>query len=87
MSNGSLLMVQHENLFAAISVLHYETYKDKRALLENLASNDDLQCITTKQDGTVKHSGKALQNFGDNQQPALSDYADGVDTMQFLSGL
>lgn len=87
MSNGSLLIVQNESPFAAISVLHYEFYKDKKQLIETLVANDDLQCITTKQEDAAKYSGKAVQNFGDNQQPALSDYADGVDTMQFLTGL
>jgi len=87
MTNGSILLVPGESPFAAISVLHYETYKDKKELLENLASNDDLQCITTKQDEAATLSGKAIQGFGDNQQPTLYDYADGVDTMQFLTNL
>ncbi|KAA5533112.1 acyl-CoA reductase [Taibaiella lutea] len=87
MTNGSVLLVPGEGPFAAISVLHYEVYKDKAALLKNLVSNDDLQCITTKQEDAMKFSGKAIQGFGDNQQPALADYADGVDTMEFLTSL
>ena len=39
---------------------------------------DSLQCI----------AGKNLQNgeiaFGQTQKPAINDYADGVDTMEFL---
>jgi hypothetical protein len=87
MTNDSVLLVPGESPFAAISVLHYEVYKDKKALLENLVLNDDLQCITTKQDEAFKNSNKTIQGFGDNQQPALSDYADGVDTMEFLTSL
>lgn len=87
MTNGSVLLVPGESPFAAISVLHYEVYNDKSALLKTLVSNDDLQCITTKQEDATAHSNKAIQGFGDNQQPALDDYADGVDTMEFLTGL
>ena len=85
MTNSSVLLVPGESPFAAISVLHYEVYKDKTAMLETLVSNNDLQCITTKQAETF--SNKAIQNFGANQQPTLSDYADGVDTMEFLTSL
>ena len=31
--------------------------------------------------------GHNLINFGEAQSPKLSDYADGVDTMSFLTGL
>ncbi len=85
MTNGSLLLVPSESPFAAISVLHYEYYQDKEALLQTLSQDDRLQCITMKehvQAGTV-----ATKAFGENQVPALEDYADGIDTMAFLADL
>lgn len=85
MSNGSLLLVPSETPFAAISVLHYAFYKDKPALLDQLAADDRIQCITTK--GTSEVSSSMIRPFGANQQPGLFDYADGIDTMAFLLSL
>lgn len=77
MSNESLLMVENELPFAAVSVLHYRYYTDKRALKAALEKDENIQSII----------GYDCTPFGTGQQPALSDYADGVDTMKFLCGL
>jgi hypothetical protein len=45
--------------------------------MKALQNNDDVQCVVSKE-----HIP-----FGKSQQPSLSDYADGVDTMSFLLGL
>lgn len=87
MTNDSLLVVPAESPFAAISVLHYETYTDKGQLLEWLTQNDSLQCITTHIPVSAENTSAAIKSFGQNQSPALSDYADGVDTMKFLESL
>jgi len=87
MSNDSILLAPHESPFAAISVLHYEVYNDKNALLEKLKNNQDLQCITIKSSQGETAQTVAVKAFGENQIPKLNDYADSVDTMQFLSGL
>ncbi len=94
MTNGSVLMAPAESPFAAISILHYEYYSDKDALLRTLSSDDRLQCITMKQvaplhrEEPAAHSGNTqTQAFGNNQAPGLMDYADGVDTMSFLTSL
>ncbi len=86
MSSGQhILMVPGESPYAAIGVLHYAFYTDKAALLEQLTTDDRLQCITTRAVYAQEHPG--LQAFGANQAPALDDYADGVDTMAFLAAL
>lgn len=77
LSNDSLLLVENALPFSAVSVLHYRRYDDKNALLQELSSSEDIQCI-------VGHGQTA---FGAAQSPSLSDYADGVDTMAFLAGL
>src|SRR6185437_1741527 len=77
MSNESLLMVENELPFSAVSVLHYRYYDDKTKLVEQLKNNEDIQAII----------GDDFVPFGQSQQPSLSDYADGVDTMAFLCGL
>ncbi len=77
MSNESLLMVENELPFSAVSVLHYRYYDDKQQLINGLTKSDDIQAII----------GKGFIPFGDSQKPALSEYADGVDTMEFLCSL
>ena len=59
-----------------ISQLNYEYYADVENLRQNLPVNA-LQCVI----------GKGFTAFGKSQQPSLADYADGVDTLQFLSTL
>jgi len=77
MSNESLLMVENELPFSAVSVLHYRFYDDKKALMAELSSNTDIQAIV----------GHGAIPFGGAQTPSLTDYADGVDTLKFLTGL
>ncbi len=74
MTNESTLLIENTEIFSAISQLNYCFYKDAGAVMALLAGNKDVQCI-------VGHGNVA---FGQAQQPGLFDYADGVDTMQFL---
>ncbi len=77
MSNESLLMVENEMPFSAVSVLHYKFYDDKMELIDSLFKCEEIQAII----------GHGFIPFGDSQKPALSDYADGVDTMAFLCSM
>jgi len=77
MSNESLLMVENDLPFSAVSVLHYKYYDNKETLVKQLQASEDIQAII----------GRGLIPFGDSQKPALSEYADGMDTMAFLCGL
>lgn len=73
----NIILQEAASIFSPISVLHYGYYTDAGALAEELKANNDLQCIV----------GHGFIPFGMAQQPTLSDYADGVDTMQFLTSL
>jgi len=84
MSNGNLLMVAAESPYAPISVLHYGYYQDKDQLLKSLNEDDQIQCIEVK---APEAAIKKAVSIGASQQPALDDYADGVDTMAFLAAL
>ncbi|PWV57124.1 acyl-CoA reductase [Chitinophaga sp. S165] len=77
MANDNIILQESASIFSPISVLHYSHYKDAGELAAELNTNNDLQCIV----------GHGFTPFGMAQQPSLSDYADGVDTMQFLTGL
>jgi len=74
MSNESILLVEEKSFFSPISQLNYEHYTDEKKLAASLAGNEDLQCIV----------GKNHLPFGAAQSPSIDDFADGVDTMDFL---
>ena len=83
--NGFLLLKEDERLASPLAVLYCGYYQDIATAESLLASQkDNIQCIIT-----AAHLNVAMQvvNFGAGQQPALWDYADGVDTMGFLSAL
>ncbi|HEY5369100.1 MAG TPA: acyl-CoA reductase [Hanamia sp.] len=77
MANESLILVENEVVFSPVSELHYSFYKNKNEVLQELRNDANIQCI----------AGEDNIPFGKTQQPGLFDYADGVDTMQFLLGL
>lgn len=77
MTNESVVLAENESIFSPVSQVNYEYYDDKVALSEALQQNLDIQCIV----------GKGFIDFGKAQQPSLTDYADGVDTMAFLVAL
>ncbi|MEO6638241.1 MAG: acyl-CoA reductase [Ginsengibacter sp.] len=77
MSNESIVLVENENIFSGVSQLHYSFYKNIDEVITQLKTNNNLQCIV----------GESGIPFGSAQQPGLKDYADGIDTMQFLLSL
>lgn len=73
-----LLVRESEDLVSPISVLYYQEYEDERELKSVLKEYEDkIQCVV----------GTNHIPFGQAQRPEVSDYADGVDTMAFLTGL
>lgn len=83
LDNGFLLFRETKDLVSPISVLFVERYKSEAQLSLNLAAQQDkIQCIVS-QNGTYAGS----LPFGQAQQPELWDYADGIDTLDFLSSL
>ncbi|GAA4324689.1 acyl-CoA reductase [Flaviaesturariibacter amylovorans] len=77
MSNDVVLLVEHESPFAPISQVHYQFYEDRATAVAELEGRSDIQCLV----------GRGLLPFGEAQMPAADTYADGVDTLQFLSSL
>ncbi|MDE1191493.1 MAG: acyl-CoA reductase [Arachidicoccus sp.] len=73
MNSGAVIFTENESLFSPISVVNYSFYNDENELL-SLKENDDVQCLV----------GNGYVTFGETQEPLLDDYADGIDTMQFL---
>ena len=78
LENGFLLTRESDFLHTPVAQLHYSFYPSKEALEARLAEwNDKLQCIV----------GHVYLPFGSAQTPELWDYADGVNTLQFLKNL
>ena len=81
MSNGHLLLIEDNAIYAPISVVNYQYYEDSKPLLTELNNDDRVQCISSH---ITESSIPKLVALGCNQRPSLMDYADGVDTMKFL---
>ena len=80
LDNGFLILKEDENFGSPIASIFYETYSDEKELNETLAKNaENIQCIVKKD------SSKHEVTFGRTQKPELWDYADNVDTIEFLS--
>ena len=81
--NGFVLARKQAAFSSPVAVLHYETYDQLDDLKRSLDDErDHLQCIVSGRPDI--HSSIP---FGTSQLPELWEYADGVDTMQFLLGL
>jgi len=81
--NDFILLKEDEGLNSPISVLFYQYYTDKdnlKLLIDN--HQDEIQIIVSE-DKNIKNS----IDFGKTQFPELWDYADGIDTIQFLLNL
>jgi len=74
MDSGGVLMSENPSPFAAISQIHYQQYKLGAMPKLNM---DEIQCVV----------GKNQLPFGSLQKPLLAQYADGVDSLAFLSDL
>ena len=81
LENGFLILKEDKSHASPIASLFYEYYDDLDSLQQKLIDDkEQIQCVV----------GNSLENsidFGKTQQPSLTDYADGVDTMAFLSTL
>lgn len=78
LDNNFVLLRETEDLHSPLAMIHYHRYQDPSEAQEYLKLHQaDIQAVV----------GKDFIPFGDSQQPGLFDYADGVDTMQWLSEL
>ena len=77
--NNFLLLKEDTNIASPLGVMFYEQYTNLDELSKTLENNkDQIQCVVSK---------IAINNsvpLGKAQQPELTDYADGVDTVKFL---
>lgn len=83
LDSGFFMMRESEELVSPISVLFYEYYSSPAELDLVLATNSEkIQCVVS---ANAWYEGSLP--LGKAQNPELWDYADGVDTLEFLSGI
>jgi hypothetical protein len=72
---GFLLLREDSKLSSPVSVLNYEYYKSQYAVKQQTELiRENIQCIVCRSETA----------FGKAQSPHLWDYADGIDTIEFL---
>ncbi len=81
--NGFLLVKPDQRTASPLAVLHAETYDDPDSLATRLeALAPQLQCVVSTLPLAIR---TPIVGFGQSQEPALDDYADGVNTLDFLA--
>lgn len=79
LDNGFLMLKEDLSYTSPIATLFYETYENSDILKQKLISDSNkIQCIVS--DGLIENE----VSFGETQKPELWDYADDVDTVDFL---
>lgn len=81
--NGFLLLKEDTNLASPLAVVFYEEYDNIVELTKRLEGvKETIQCIVS-----TKLIDTSIPSFplGQSQSPTLSDYADGINTLDFLN--
>ncbi|NND61757.1 MAG: acyl-CoA reductase [Flavobacteriaceae bacterium] len=80
LDNEFLLLKEDNGFSSPISVVFYEYYDTLESVAKDLETNaENIQCL-------VSNVGFEDElSFGETQSPSLTDYADGVDTLKFLT--
>ena len=82
LENGFVMLKEDESYASPIATLFYEYYESPESLHNKLKADAELiQCVVGKGKDTD------YVPFGQTQKPQLDDYADGIDTLEFLANL
>ncbi|MCB9226217.1 MAG: acyl-CoA reductase [Chitinophagales bacterium] len=80
LANDFVIVKEDENIHSRLATVHYKFYENTEEVLDYILDNHkDIQTIV----GSTTDEWKSIP-FGKAQQPALNDYADNVDTLEFL---
>jgi hypothetical protein len=79
LDNEFMLLKEGEQFSSPISVVFYETYTNIEQLTAQLSNQkEQIQCVVSE----IGNENEV--SFGKTQNPQLWDYADGIDTIDFL---
>jgi hypothetical protein len=85
LDNNFLILREDESLSSPLAVLFYERYDNLSSAEEKINKQaENIQCVVSTAALNIPNQ---VVDFGQSQQPKLWDYADGIDTMDFLSRL
>ena len=77
-----MILKEDPNISSPVATLHYEFYTDKGELINQLKQEQDhIQCVVSNENDIPGLP------FGTTQQPVVNDYADGINTIQFVNSL
>ena len=80
LDNNFLMIKEDKGLFSPVSVVYYQEFESDKDIKHYLEENkENLQCIVG--------NGAGFVPFGYSQQPVITEYADGVNTLDFLVNL
>jgi len=80
--NGFLLLKQDERTASPLSVVYYEEYNSLGDVENELNQQaENIQCVVSEVQLNIQ---SPVFHFGESQCPALNDYADGMNTLNFL---
>lgn len=83
LDNNFLMIRNSDKLHSPISVLFYEEYKTREEVIEKIKGiESELQCIVSGITLPFKTT-----RFGQTQKPAVFDFSDDINTLEFLNNL
>lgn len=78
LDNNFLIIKADSQIHAPISVVFYKRYKNQKEVEDYLQKNKtEIQCVV----------GEGYIPFGNSQSPVITEFADDIDTMNFLVNL
>lgn len=81
LDNNFLMIKESIDLHAPTSVLFHESYTNQKQLVDKIAPiRSNLQCIVSN----FEIEGVKIIPFGKTQEPSIFDFADDVNTLDFL---
>lgn len=79
--NNFIILKESDSLYSPIGVVFYKQYNDLASLENYISQNTDkIQCIVS----SINSDKFLTTSFGETQNPKLYEYADGIDSMNFL---
>ncbi|MFL5753737.1 MAG: acyl-CoA reductase [Bacteroidia bacterium] len=83
LDNNFLMIKEDPGFSSPVSVLFYENYKNLAEAKEKLKQHaGEIQCVVAREEAVINSV-----SFGQSQCPGVSDFADNVNTLEFLNKL
>ncbi len=84
--NDIIFLKEDISYLSRIASVHFEEYNNKEEVITRLNNDNELIQVVASKNGNEMNFEREVP-FGMTQSPTLSEYADGVDTLEFLLSL